>query len=460
MQIVDVYNVEKLSVRELAARFKIGKTQPSVIIKKREELAAKWQSNTNVNQKRSFFKTEGLNIDKLCYDWFIKARSMCIPISGPKAKEIAERLGYNKFSASDGWLHKFINRHNIKFKAVSGEAASVNSEDVQAFFDKVPTLLRGYSPQNVYNADETGLFFRALPDKTLVLKSEKCTGGKMSKERLTVLHCVSVSGEKEPVIGKAARPRAFKKLNVNSLPVTWKFNKKAWMIGEIMTEWLLQFDRKIGLQKRKIVLFMDNAGSHPRDLKLTNIKIIFLPPNTTSFCQPLDQGIIQNFKTFYRTLILKHILSKVDSINSASELSKSIDLLEAIYFVKKAWQQVSSTTIMNCFPKSGSRHNDVHEVNDEFDTEDDLPLSVIAELCKCIQDSRLSHHDTNNLDNFINIDEALTTEDNNVDVSGTDLVRQDDGTLVELKSDDEDTEELEDMDETDDQWRLVPSSCG
>jgi predicted DNA-binding protein YlxM (UPF0122 family) len=97
MQIVDVYNVEKLSVRELAARFKIGKTQASVIIKKREELAAKWQSNTNVNQKRSFFKTEGLNIDKLCYDWFIKARSKCIPISGPllksKAKEIAERLG-------------------------------------------------------------------------------------------------------------------------------------------------------------------------------------------------------------------------------------------------------------------------------------------------------------------------------------------------------------------------------
>jgi hypothetical protein len=73
----------------------------------------------------------------------------------------------------------------------------------------------------------------------------------------------------------------------------------------------------------------------------------------------------------------------VNSINSASELSKSIDLLEAIYFVKKAWQQVSSTTIMNCFRKSGFRHNDVHEVNDEFDTEDDLPLSVIAELCKC-----------------------------------------------------------------------------
>jgi predicted DNA-binding protein YlxM (UPF0122 family) len=266
MQIVDVYNVEKLSVRELAARFKIGKTQASVIIKKREELAAKWQSNTNVNQKRSFFKREGLNIDKLCYDWFIKARSKCIPISGPllksKAKEIAERLGYNKFSASDGWLHKFRNRHNIKFKAVSGEAAIVNSEDVQAFFDKVPTLLRGYSPQNVYNADKTGLFFRALPDKTLALKSEKCTGGKMSKERLTVLHCVSMSGEKEPllVIGKAARPRAFKKLNVNSLPVTWKFNKKAWMTGKSKS-WnsIIQSAQKCGSKffdwSRKMTLF-------------------------------------------------------------------------------------------------------------------------------------------------------------------------------------------------------------
>ena len=102
-------------------------------------------------------------------------------------------------------------------------------------------------------------------------------------------------------------------------------------------------------QKRKILLFLDNAGSHSREVKLQNIKLIFLPPNTTSVCQPLDQGIIQNFKFSYRGFILKNILSKMDEVRSASELTKSINVLEALYYIKTAWNKVSS----NCFKKSG-----------------------------------------------------------------------------------------------------------
>lgn len=108
------------------------------------------------------------------------------------------------------------------------------------------------------------------------------------------------------VIGKAARPRALKNVPLNRLPATWTSNKKAWMTRSIMTDWLLDMDKRMGFQKRKILLFLDNAGSHHRELNLKNIKIIFLPPNTTSVCQPLDQGIIQNFKFFYRRQILKH----------------------------------------------------------------------------------------------------------------------------------------------------------
>lgn len=163
MEIVNVFNNEKPSVRELARRFKIGKTQAANIIKKKEEITSKWCSGINVNQKRSFFKTEGLNVDKLCYEWFVKARNKCIPISGPllkaKAKEIADKFGYKNFRASDGWLHKFRIRHNISFKSISGESASVNPEDVKQFVEKLPSLLVGYRLEDVYNADETGLFF-------------------------------------------------------------------------------------------------------------------------------------------------------------------------------------------------------------------------------------------------------------------------------------------------------------
>ncbi|XP_055308291.1 tigger transposable element-derived protein 6-like [Sitodiplosis mosellana] len=61
-----------------------------------------------------------------------------------------------------------------------------------------------------------------------------------------------------------------------------------------MEQWLIQFNRKMVIQKRKILLFLDNASSHPH-LKLSNIELVFLPPNTTSHTQPLDQGIINSF---------------------------------------------------------------------------------------------------------------------------------------------------------------------
>lgn len=82
IDIVKVYEGERLSVRDLANRFNIGKTQAAEIIKKRTELLNKWHSNVNTAERRSFLKPEGLHIDRLCYEWFIKARSKGIPLSG------------------------------------------------------------------------------------------------------------------------------------------------------------------------------------------------------------------------------------------------------------------------------------------------------------------------------------------------------------------------------------------
>ncbi|GBN81367.1 hypothetical protein AVEN_136598-1 [Araneus ventricosus] len=91
------------------------------------------------------------------------------------------------------------------------------------------------------------------------------------------------------VIGNAEKPRCFKNIDVQKLSVSWKSNKKAWMSTEIMSDWLVEFDNKMKKkQKRKIILFMDNATSHPDDLKLKNINSVFLPPNTSSMLQPLD----------------------------------------------------------------------------------------------------------------------------------------------------------------------------
>lgn len=149
--------------------------------------------------------------------------------------------------------------------------------------------------------DETGLFFRDTTNKTFRVKGSDCAGGKRSKERITVALCASMTGEKiQPlVIGKARQPRCFKKIKPENLPVMYRNNKRAWMNSSVYEDWLKRLDKKMKRQKRKIVLFVDNAPSHP-DISLENINLKFLPANTTSKTQPMDQGIIQTTKLKFR----------------------------------------------------------------------------------------------------------------------------------------------------------------
>jgi hypothetical protein len=64
---------------------------------------------------------------------------------------------------------------------LAGERAAVDIA-TDLWFERLPELLEGYRARDIYNADETGLFFNSLPDRTLVLKGETCHGGKSAKE--------------------------------------------------------------------------------------------------------------------------------------------------------------------------------------------------------------------------------------------------------------------------------------
>ena len=72
------------------------------------------------------------------------------------------------------------------------------------------------------------------------------------------------------------------------------------MTNELFTNCIQQLDIIFFKQKRKIILFIDNCPTHPQYIPVTNIKVVFLPPNATSKLQPLDQGIIKVLKQKYR----------------------------------------------------------------------------------------------------------------------------------------------------------------
>ncbi|XP_054717662.1 tigger transposable element-derived protein 4-like [Uloborus diversus] len=236
-----------------------------------------------------------------------------------------------------------------------------------------PDIIRDYDKKDIFNADEAGLFYKLTPNQTLKLKGEKCVGGKHSNIRITILVCANMTGsekQKLMVIGKSNKPRCFK--NVKKLPVVYKSNKKSWMTADLFQESLQQWDKELSQGKRKIVVLIDNCSAHVELRNLQWIKVVFLPPNTTSVMQPMDQGVIRSLKCHYRKQLILRILECYDNNKDCD-----ISLLDAIVLVEKSWRMVSDSTIRNCFRHAGLRkmQQDEDKGYDEDDDDDNLPIS-------------------------------------------------------------------------------------
>ena len=130
------------------------------------------------------------------------------------------------------------------------------------------------------------------------------------------------------LIGKSKVPRCFQKLPNPSKPYGMQYfhSKKAWMTTEIMIQVLTALGCKLDVENRKVLLFLYNAPSHPETLQgnLQNIKLVFLPKNTTSQLQPSDAGIIRDLKVKYRKQLLKHVISRINDEKSHLKLFKGL----------------------------------------------------------------------------------------------------------------------------------------
>uniref|UniRef100_A0A8C6MJZ7 DDE-1 domain-containing protein n=1 Tax=Nothobranchius furzeri TaxID=105023 RepID=A0A8C6MJZ7_NOTFU len=204
----------------------------------------------------------------------------------------------------------FKKRFSLKSVSLCGKAASADTEaaDIYAKETFKNIIAEGrYKPEQVFNMDETGLFWKRMPSRTFLFKEEaKASGFKAFKDRVTLVMCGNAAGF-------LLRPGLIYR---NLLPVYWMHNQKAWMTKLLASNWFHQcfipqvskYLAEKGLPF-KILLLMDNAGGHAADLSHEGIQVEFLPPNTTSLIQPMDQGVIRAFKALYTKNTLEDLVA-------------------------------------------------------------------------------------------------------------------------------------------------------
>jgi hypothetical protein len=146
-------------------------------------------------------------------------------------------------------------------------------------------------------------------------------------------------------------PHALRGRNVSDeLGVTYTSTRKGWMTSTRFLEWLQALDTDMRRQERQILLLADNASPHVRPtISMTNVRLEFLPPNTTSVLQPLDQGVIACVKRGFTRVKAKRAYLAFKEKRSLDQVS----VYDAMQWANEAWESVTAETISNCWQHAG-----------------------------------------------------------------------------------------------------------
>lgn len=381
------------------------------------------QHSSNSKRHRREYWPE---LEEALFLWIRRVEGQVI-ISGELIKEKA-RFFWGKLPVyegkemptfSNGWLSGFQSRRSIKTYKQHGEAGSLPDEAFQEMI-AIRQALSTYCPRDVFNCDETALFWKQIPDRSLSTRS--LPGKKKEKARISALFCCNADGsERLPTwyIGTAKRPRAFQAAgiqNIQNLNVFWRSNRKAWMTSIIFEEWLRWFDSR--MTGRRVVLLMDGFSAHKlaaetiqKSHPLQNTLLIWLPPNSSSHFQPLDQGIIHTWKAYWKRQWVLYILQEHEENRDPMA---TMNVLKALRWGIQAWHfDISQETLQKCFKKALFSQ-------DEFQDERLSDTGVISDISKAFNELQTSSR----IRDLMDINQFLNPDDEGVQDSPDDIEEQ------------------------------------
>jgi len=365
-----------LSNVELAVQYNVGKSTITDILKEKERWLAISESQGSVKKFRG---PKWPQLENALSLWVDNALNTKQDIDGnvlkTKASYFANQFSIEEFHHSDGWLTGFKKRHGLRQFKKQGEAASAPSaESIENDRLALQQLLASYNPEDIWNGDETGLFWKMEPSRVLARAS--LSGHKKEKSRVTIFCAINATGSEKMAITfihKYKTPHVMKNINYKNLPVYYFWNKKAWMQVSIFNEVLLKLNEIMKRKNRKIIFLIDNAPVHlildETQEKLDSIDVKFLPLNTTTQLQPCDAGIIYSFKCHYKRLFIQDRINAYDDVQDGivKELA-DYTIYNALQNAAEAWSMVSCQTISNCWKKTGILLQDNEIPDDDNDS--------------------------------------------------------------------------------------------
>lgn len=246
------------------------------------------------------------------------------------AKYPPPKARHRSFKDSSGWINSFMRRKKLENVRLTGKLTTADEAETEKYHDILSRLTEdgGYTAETVFNMNETGLQWKKMPKSTHVFKlSSQARERKADKSNITVLLCCNASGtgKLNPfIVHEANRPHTFRHFkSMDNSGMYWRKGSNSWLTGQLTQDWFDNYFvpgawhhcRNLGVPF-KVLLLLSNAPAHPPSLvdRCQSVKVEFLPPNTTSLLQPLDQELITNMKLLYQRRVYNHILAATDKL--------------------------------------------------------------------------------------------------------------------------------------------------
>ena len=296
------------------------------------------------------------------HDWIIAQRRLKLRVSRRKIKDkAAEMCRVPSFTASNGWLYRFLIKKNLSRRKRTTVCQKLPEEFAQkiaryVLFVRYLRMKNQYQMHDIYAANETAVWLDAVSNDTIDTVGVKEVGIKTTgheKNKITVLLTASPTRKVKPFV-LINRVRPIKALDRFKSKLIICYSGKKTSMDDKLTEEYLKRSFGTTLFGRRRLLCWDSYRCHISEstkkvMKKLAMDMAVVPGGTTKYLQAPDVSWNKDFKK-----VLVDEYDKFMSDESQHSFTKGGNMRGPGFatvcdWIVKAWEELKMDTIEKSF---------------------------------------------------------------------------------------------------------------